>query len=176
MPGHFHLTVATAVTLSFMGISYWLVPSLTGKALWGKKWAVFQTWTWFVGMMIFSNAMHVLGLLGAPRRTPLGQAPYIPEEWSGHLLRVGIGGAILLVGVVLYVVIIVKSVWGKTEKVYTEYPIAESLRDPQLTPAWLDRWKPWLIATVVLLILSYGPQLFDMIQNIQLTSPGFKVW
>ena len=29
IPGHFHLTVATAVTLSFMGISYWLVPYLT---------------------------------------------------------------------------------------------------------------------------------------------------
>ena len=159
-----------------MGISYWLVPSLTGKALWGRKWAVFQTWTWFVGMMIFSNAMHVLGLLGAPRRTPLGDAPYVPEEWSGHLLRVGIGGAILLIGVTLYVVIMVKSVWGKTEEVHTEYPIAESLRDPQLTPEWLDRWKPWLIATVVLLILSYGPQLTDMIQNIQLTSRGFKVW
>ena len=176
VPGHFHLTVATAVTLSFMGISYWLVPSLTGKALWGRKWAVFQTWTWFVGMMIFSNAMHVLGLLGAPRRTPLGNAPYVPEEWSGHLLRVGIGGGILLVGVILYVVIMIKSVWGKTEEVHTEYPIAESLRDPQRTPEWLDRWKPWLIATIVLLILSYGPQLTDMIQNIQLTSRGFRVW
>ncbi len=122
VPGHFHLTVATAVTLSFMGISYWLVPSLTGRALWRPKLAVFQTWTWFVGMIIFSNAMHVLGLLGAPRRTPLGQAPYVPEEWSGHLLRVGIGGAILLVGVTLYVVIMIKSVWGKTEEAYTEYP------------------------------------------------------
>jgi cytochrome c oxidase subunit 1 len=33
VPGHFHLTVASAVTLSFMGITYWLVPFLTGKKL-----------------------------------------------------------------------------------------------------------------------------------------------
>jgi cytochrome c oxidase subunit 1 len=92
--GHFHLTVASAVALSFMGISYWLVPYLRGRRLWSTKWAVIQTWLWFVGMLIFSNAMHVLGLLGAPRRTPLGEAPYIPEEWSGHLLRTSIGGAI----------------------------------------------------------------------------------
>ena len=62
--GHFHLTVGTAVALSIMGISYWLVPSLTGRALWRPKLAVIQTWTWFIGMIIFSNAMHVLGLLG----------------------------------------------------------------------------------------------------------------
>jgi hypothetical protein len=30
-------------------------------------------------MIIFSNAMHVLGLLGALRRTPLGMAPYVPR-------------------------------------------------------------------------------------------------
>jgi heme/copper-type cytochrome/quinol oxidase subunit 1 len=48
---------------------------------------------WFVGMIVFSNAMHMLGLLGAPRRTPLGEALYVPDEWDGHLLRVSIGGA-----------------------------------------------------------------------------------
>ena len=106
VPGHFHLTVATAVTLSFIGISYWMVPYLTGKPLWSPKVALFQGWTWFVGMIIFSNAMHVLGLLGAPRRTPLGEAPYVPESWDGHLMRMSIGGAILLVSVITYVVIV----------------------------------------------------------------------
>ncbi len=174
--GHFHLTVATAVTLSFMGISYWLVPYLTGNRLWKPKWAVAQTWIWFVGMIIFSNALHVLGLLGAPRRTPLGSAPYVPEEWSGHLFRVGVGGTFLLVGVVLYVVIVIRTTWSKDklpagEEI--EIPIAESLHDPQQTPEFLDRWRPWLIATIVLIIIGYGPQLFEMISNMQLTSPGF---
>ena len=80
IPGHFHLTVATAVTLSFMGISYWLVPYLTGKKLWQPKWAMIQTWVWFVGMIIFSNSMHVLGLLGDPRRVPLGLTHYVTAE------------------------------------------------------------------------------------------------
>ncbi len=174
--GHFHLTVATAVTLSFMGISYWLVPYLTGNRLWKPKWAVAQGWIWFVGMIIFSNAMHVLGLLGAPRRTPLGSAPYVPEEWSGHLFRVSFGGAILLVGVILYVVIMVRTAWSKDKlgpDEQVEVPIAEALHDPQRTPAFLDRWRPWLIATVALILIGYGPQLLDMLLNIQLTSPGF---
>lgn len=174
VPGHFHLTVATAVTLSFIGISYWLVPHITGKKLWKPRWAVIQGWTWFIGMIIFSNAMHVLGLLGAPRRTPLGQAPYVPEEWEGHLLRVSIGGAILFVAVIMYVWIMFKTVRG--QKVdpsdVPEVPIAESLRDPQLTPAWLDSFKPWLIGALVLILVAYGPQLVEQIGNISLNAPG----
>lgn len=175
VPGHFHLTVASAVSLSFIGISYWLVPHLTGRRLHSPKLAVIQGWTWFVGMLIFSNAMHVLGLLGAPRRTPLGQAPYVPDEWSGHLLRVSIGGSILFIAVVMYVWIMIRTATGKKldPSEVPEVPIAESIRDPQLTPAWLDNFKPWLIATVALILVAYGPQLIDQIGNMQLNSPGF---
>lgn len=180
VPGHFHLTVATAVTLSFIGITYWLVPHLTGTQLWGRKVALVQAWTWFVGMVIFSNAMHMLGLLGAPRRTPLGEAPYVPDEWNGHLLRVSIGGTILLVSVILYLVIMYKTFRApKADPAdVPEAPIAESLRHPQLTPIWLDRFKPWLIGAGILLLIAYGPQLVDQIVNMNLNAPGpdFRPW
>lgn len=180
VPGHFHLTVATAVTLSFMGISYWLVPHLAGKQLWSPRMAVAQSWVWFVGMIIFSNAMHMLGLLGAPRRSPLGEALYVPEEWNGHLLRVSIGGGILLVSLLMYVLVMVKTVAGpKADPAdVPEVPIAEAIRHPQLTPVWLDRFKPWLIIAVLLVVLSYGPQFVDQILNMDLNSPGtdFRPW
>ncbi|MCP4426312.1 MAG: b(o/a)3-type cytochrome-c oxidase subunit 1 [Chloroflexi bacterium] len=177
VPGHFHLTVASAVTMSFMGISYWLVPYLTGKELQNKKMAVYQSWVWFVGMVIFSNAMHVVGLLGAPRRTPLGLAPYIPEEWSGHLLRVGIGGAIMFVGMYMWVWIVAQTAFSKKAKaVEVEIPVAEAMQDPQDTPEWLDKWMPWMIGTVALLLVAYGPQLIDQIANIDLNAVGGRVW
>ena len=56
VPGHFHLTVGSASTLTFFGIAYWLVPKLTGRKLFTKWLALAQAWTWFFGMLFFSNA------------------------------------------------------------------------------------------------------------------------
>ena len=174
VPGHFHLTVASAVTLSFMGISYWLVPYVTGRRLHTPRLALIQGWVWFVGMIIFSNAMHVLGLLGAPRRTPLGEAPYTPDAWSGHLLRTSIGGAILLVSALLYGYVMIRTAFGQKmePEEMPEVPIAQSIRSPQLTPLWLDRFKPWLVGAGLLLAIAYGPQLADQIFNMNLNAPA----
>jgi cytochrome c oxidase subunit 1 len=180
VPGHFHLTVGSAVTLSFMGISFWLIPYLTGKKLWQPRWANIQVWLWFIGMIIFSNAMHTVGLLGAPRRTPLGLAPYVPPEWNGDLFRVGVGGAILFVSVYLYVVIVAVTAFSKKQVAsaseQVQIPVAKAMQDPTLTPVWLDRWTPWVVGSLALIALAYGPQLYEQIINISLTSPGFRVW
>ena len=78
VPGHFHLTVGSAATLTFFGIAYWLVPALTNKPLASRRAALAQAWTWFVGMLLMSNGLHILGLnFGVPRRTSLGSAPYL---------------------------------------------------------------------------------------------------
>ena len=61
VPGHFHLTVGTAVTLTFMGILYWMLPYITGKQLWSKTAALWQAWSWFIGMAIFSTGLHRIG-------------------------------------------------------------------------------------------------------------------
>jgi cytochrome c oxidase subunit 1 len=177
IPGHFHLTVATAVTLSFMGISYWLLPYLTGRKLWQPKLAVAQAWIWFVGMIIFSNSMHVLGLLGAPRRVPLGLAPYVPAEWNSRLFQVGVGGAILFVSGALYLTVMLMTALNKQKvEKEVEVPIAESMHDPALGPAWLDRWAPWIYGSLALIVILYGPILFEMIRTISLNAPGFRVW
>ncbi|MFZ2489271.1 MAG: b(o/a)3-type cytochrome-c oxidase subunit 1 [Anaerolineae bacterium] len=177
VPGHFHLTVASAVTMTFMGIAYWLVPHVTGRKLWGRKLAVIQGWTWFIGMMIFSNAMHTLGLLGAPRRTPLGTSPYVPANWEPRLLQTAVGGTIMFVGVYLFIFILIMTVLGKRAAAneVPQVPEAEAMQDPQTsTPAWLDRWAPWLTATILLIVLVYGPNLLNQITTMSNTSPGFN--
>lgn len=178
VPGHFHLTVGTAVTLTFMGILYWMLPYLTGKALWSRKMALWQAWTWFVGMAIFSRGLHWIGLLGAPRRTMLGVAieNYGSGAWKVPTLFVGIGGLILLVSGILFFTVMIMTAFFSKEKAEVEMPIAEPAH-PERIPAWLNNWQPWLIGTIVLILIAYGPMLVQLISQAQFTSPiGFKPW
>jgi cytochrome c oxidase subunit 1 len=176
--GHFHLTLATTVTLSFIGISYWLVPKLAGKELWSARSALIQIWLWVAGMLPFSGSHHLLGLhFSVPRRTMLGAAPYLSSEWNPLLVLAAIGGVLLWASVVLYFVIILGTVFSARKAARpVEMPVAEALRDPQETPAWLDAWKPWLIVTVVLILLSYGWPLANLVRNADLSSGGLRAW
>lgn len=176
VPGHLHLTVGTAVTLTFMGILYWLLPHLTGKALWNRKLAVAQAWLWFVSMAIFSRGLHWIGLLGAPRRTMLGVAfdNYGTSEWRFASLMTGVGGTFLYISALMFFANMLMTALSKQEA-KVEMPVAEALHT-EAVPAWLNNWQPWLIGTVVLVVIGYGPVIVDSIINIQMTSPGFTPW
>ncbi|MFN8484442.1 MAG: cbb3-type cytochrome c oxidase subunit I [Anaerolineae bacterium] len=178
VPGHFHTTVGTGVTLTFMGILYWMLPYLTGRKLWGRRWALTQAWVWTIGVAIFSTAMHRLGLLGAPRRTMLGAAmeAYGSNDTRIWTLLTATGGVIMFVSLLIFVVVVVMTAFFSKERVQVEMPVAEAYEQPLAIPAWLSNWGPWLGATVVLILLSYGPILVQMLSNAQWVSPGFKVW
>ena len=177
VPGHFHLTVGSATTLTFFGISYWLVPKLSGRRLLSRRMALGQAWTWFFGMLIFANAYHSLGLyFGAPRRSMLGAAPYALSEWQPVLLYSSIGLLLLFISATLYFINIFGTVLvsRKLDKPI-EMPVAEPV-DPRPAPAWLDTWWPWVNGAIFLLILSYGPMLYQLFRDSQWVWPGRIVW
>jgi cytochrome c oxidase subunit 1 len=176
IPGHLHLTVGTAVALSFMGITYWLVPLLAGRALWSRRVAQVQVWSWLVGMVLFSNALHRLGLMGAPRRTMLGAVAYAQPEWSRALPLVGIGGAILFVSSLLYFVNMIATAWLARRAPAPEVLFAEAVAGASEAPAVLERWGVWIPLAVVLVLLAYGPPIAVLLSHLELQSPGFKVW
>ena len=176
--GHFHLTLATTVVLSFIGISYWLIPKLSGRELWSVRTARVQVWLWIIGVVPFSLSHHLLGLrFAVPRRTMLGDAPYLSAEWNPLLVLAAVGGVLLWASVLLYFVIVLGTVFAarKLERP-VEMPVAEAVRSPEDTPAWLDAWKPWLIVSLILIVLSYGPPLADLIRNANLSSRGLQLW
>jgi cytochrome c oxidase subunit 1 len=128
-------------------------------------------------MALMSNALHILGLrFQLPRRTALAASGYITPEMGLFITEEAIGGVILVVSGLLWLINMVGTVASKKvlESAIT-MPVAESL-ETQPAPAWLDRWRPWLAATVALIVISYGPQLVVQISQIQSTSPGFKPW
>ena len=177
IPGHFHTTVASITTLGIWGITFWMIPNLTGKPLGAPKAALASVWTWFVGVMIFALGMHWLGLLGAPRRVPLATAAYGNPLWVTPEAITAIGGSIMFVGAILYFWSILATLLGKVKSAQlVEMPVAEPERPSKFTPAWLDTWRIWIILALVLVVISYGPMLVTFFANINLTSPGFRVW
>ena len=107
----------------------------------------------------------------------LGTAPYLSLEWNPLLLLAALGGVLLWASLLLYFVIVLGTMFGSRKAAQpSEMPVAEALRDPSETPAWLDTWKPWLIVTILLILLSYGPPLTELVRNVDLSSPGLRAW
>jgi cytochrome c oxidase subunit 1 len=175
IPGHLHLTVGTGVTLTYMGITYWLVPLLAGRALWSRRLALVQVWLWFGGMAVFSNALHRLGMMGMPRRTLISAAPYLQPAWTHVLPLVAVGGTLLFVSAMLYFVnLLLTATRGRRET--SEVPFAEAMSGPDHSPVLLDRWRPWLALAVVLIVIAYGPTLVRLVATTPLATPGLRVW
>lgn len=178
VPGHFHLTVGTAVALSILGISYWLVPYLTGRALWARRLALLQAWLWAIGVLLFARGQIAGGLAAMPRRTAIGVAPYTAQmaSWGLDNWLTAIGGIIMVVSGLLFFVVIVGTLLGLGGRAEVEMPLADSA--PRAERVWpmLDRWGVWVAATVALIILSYGPFFATYLPMLNATSPGFRLW
>ncbi|MFY4816182.1 b(o/a)3-type cytochrome-c oxidase subunit 1, partial [Haloarcula sp. AONF1] len=107
VPGHFHLTVGTAVALTMMAGIYWLWPQISNKPIYSSQIGLFQVVLWFIGMALMSNAMHAQGLLGVPRRTaePEYSGFDYPTMFGGFEelnIQIAIGGTLLFVSTILF--------------------------------------------------------------------------
>ncbi|MFJ7636961.1 b(o/a)3-type cytochrome-c oxidase subunit 1 [Peribacillus sp. NPDC097225] len=176
--GHFHLTLATSVILTFFGISYWLVPHLTGRILTKKlnKLAIIQGIFWAIGMSIMSGAMHIAGLLGAPRRSSFSTYGESAQalEWIPYQIAQAIGGTILFIGIVLYIIIFIQLAFF-APKGNEEFPVGESNADATISLVF-ENWKLWLGITAALILFAYTIPFIDIIQNAPPGSKGFKLW
>jgi cytochrome c oxidase subunit 1 len=182
IPGHFHITVGTAVTLTFFGMTFWLIPHLTGRKLFSPRLALWSAWTWFVGMMLFAVGMHWEGLLGVPRRawisnmSPALQGIYadarVPEVITA------VSGVILLLAVIVYFTVLFGTLFSAQRVEEDSVAIPFSEREPahgdRMVLA-LDRLGLWFVLAVAIVLVAYLPTLLHMFTT-QLGLPGVRLW
>jgi cytochrome c oxidase subunit I len=177
--GHFHLTVASTVALTFFGIAYWLVPYLSGRTLTPQmnRLGIIQTIMWTVGMAFMSGAMHLVGLFGAPRRTAYTTYSDHPQalDWVPYQAAMAIGGTILFIAILL-LMYIVGYLAFKAPKGEMDFPVGEVEEEAAATPVILENWKLWVGICAALILIAYTIPFWHMIEHGPPGSPGYKFW
>jgi cytochrome c oxidase subunit I len=173
IPAHFHMTLAGAVTMTYFGIMYWMLPMIRGRALYSKKVALWQVYTWLAGMAVFGHSYGHAGILGVPRRTDLGAAPYVNPEAVASLNYSAIAGVLLLISsVLLFVNIFGTLFFSKAPN--TETAPIETKSDSN-APMWLERWGFWLGVVLLLTLFAWGPVFVETIDLVNgFNTPGYR--
>ena len=120
VPGHFHATVVVGTTLSFMALTYFLIPVLFRREMINPGLARLQPYMFGLSMYFFCLVMMAAGTLGVSRRhwdMSFGGAA-MAYEWPGaaYLMMglVGIAGVAAILGGAIFIYITVGSIlWGK---------------------------------------------------------------
>jgi cytochrome c oxidase subunit 1 len=162
--GHFHLTVGTAVALTFMGFSYWLLPRLTARPLCWTRVARLQPYLWFAGMQCFSIPSHVAGLLGMPRRIYTGefQGSEAAQAWVPLTNLSAVGGVVLFVSAMCYVGVLLATMFVGQRGQAPAVEYAKPLIPPPPGVSLWDRLGLWTAVAAVLIILAYAQPLIQL--------------
>jgi cytochrome c2 len=159
--GHFHTSAAGGATLTFIGISYYLVPRLVGKELWNKRLALLQSWTWFIGLSIFALSTAIAGLLGSPRRTfnvTYFGAPQA-QSWAPYIQISAIGGTLMFIGLLLFLTVMVLTV---LKRVPAKDTGVEAKETAHRSTIW-DNFKLFALVASVLALAVYVPTLMSLL-------------
>jgi cytochrome c oxidase subunit 1 len=137
VPGHFHATVVIGTTLTFMALTYTLIPVLFKREMINPGLAKWQPYLFGLSMYFFVLVMMGAGTLGVSRRhwdMAFNGSP-LAYQWPGaaYLMMglVGLFGVAAIAGGAIYIYITVGSLlWGrkleggKAEPTFTPVPRA----------------------------------------------------
>ncbi len=176
--GHFHVTVGGPVALTFIGAAYWMIPRLTGRALWKPEWALMQTRLWFIGMLIMSFSMHFAGLLGAPRRTAdvsYGGAA-VAQAWHPYMTVAAAGGVFLFLSIIMFVAVALGTLVQnrKTEPMAAAF--ATSATPAGATPAALQHLFRWGVIALAFAIVVYAGPVGEILHHPGYGAAGMRTW
>jgi len=176
--GHFHVTVGGPVALTFLGAAYWIIPRITGRALWQPRLALFQTRLWFFGMLIMSLSMHYAGLLGAPRRTAevgyLGAG--VANTWQPYMLLAAAGGFFLFLSILAFAAVAIGTLLENKKTESMEATFATPADGGVTTPQPLQRIYRWGVLALVLAVLAYAGPLGELLRHPGFLAPGMRTW
>lgn len=169
IPGHFHATVVGGTTLAFIGLCYYAVPLLFQRKWYAMPLMRTQPYLFAIGLLLLSFGMSLAGSYGVPRRhwdaNFTGAKLGAGFDATAHLMLgvVGVGGVILFLAVLIFILATVATVFfgrriADGEKM-PSWQDAENTRrteamlapERQIAPAFLHRTPGTMTLTLVFL-------------------------
>lgn len=179
LPAHFHQTLAGPAFLGFIGMSLMLVSKLLGKPIRFPGWNVWMPYIWITGIMIFSLGLFIGGIGGEPRRTNMGltftnpESPLYRVDWAYAKVLGTVGATVMTVAMAVYFVIFFATLFGKkrTESELS-FPVSEPYHDEDVPV--VQTFKPWIVASVILLVIAYVPPFLEVIRGRYAGAPAYS--
>ncbi|HZR07518.1 MAG TPA: cbb3-type cytochrome c oxidase subunit I [Myxococcales bacterium] len=176
IPAHFHLTVAGPTFLAILGMSLYLCAGLLGKNVAAPRAAVAVPYLWTLGTFTFSAGLFYGGLRGVPRRTNLGMSfldstsdAYRPDWVIGEYAG-AVGGCLMGLSVLLFFYVLVRSLLAPASVPAADaFALPDSAAYHDEAAGVVTNFRPWVIAGIVAILISYIPPL------VQVLSAGYPL-
>jgi cytochrome c oxidase subunit 1 len=108
VPGYFHFLTVGTVTLTFLAALLYVLPALTGRALWRPERLRWLPHLATFGLVLFGAAGVTAGYLGVPRRAlEISYDGAAPGVWAALMAVVGVGGTLMTLALAAYVLALV---------------------------------------------------------------------
>ncbi|MBX6377601.1 MAG: cytochrome C oxidase subunit I, partial [Clostridia bacterium] len=92
------------------------------------------------------------------------------------LALVSSGGLILTVSGLLLFLNLAMTVLASRRPAEVEVPEAEPLSPTPNMPLLLDRFRPWVVVTALLVVVAYGPMIVQLATTHPFDIPGRRLW
>jgi cytochrome c oxidase subunit 1 len=153
---HFHLIFGGTVVIMYFAIAYYIWPTLTGREFASRRALTTQLWLWFIGMMVMTLPWHYLGLQGQWRRVAeFDYSNPIIAAWGPWVIVSLVGGAILLVSAVLFIVNLSSPYRENAAPATAGVAYARAAHPPLYVRA-LNGFGLWNVVVLVLMVAAYG--------------------
>lgn len=172
VPGYFHFLTVGTVTLTFLGALCYVLPALTGHALWRPRLLATMPYLVTAGLALFGAAGVAAGYLGVPRRmldVSFGGAA--PNAWITLMTVMGTGAAVMALGLLAYVLGIARTLLPGLPRFEVRY-----LPSVNWSGATVGRSRAWMGPLSVLMLVAvmtlFTVLAFEMMKALPLFAAG----
>ena len=134
--------------------------------------AVAVPYLWTLGTFTFSAGLFYGGIHGVPRRTNLGISFLDPEsdsyrpDWVAGEQVGAVGGCLMGLSVLLFFYVLVRSLLAaRSEQAADAFALPEAAAYHDEDVAVVKNFRPWVVAGVVAILISYVPPLVQVLSG-----------